>query len=400
MTKQQLGFLLAFLCIFPSFLDASWFVWEKNDNKIVDDNNSRAYDRNAKLIKDVADLEIEHRAKIVWKYLEHPKKTIKLLFGGALLFCGQEFSFFAMQLQSWRVTGWPLLKQGVQELGTSYCNARKTLKNEYPNLIQAQKALSSSRDKLSLLRAELKAEKLLLKGVGGKSFEKARNQENIQRIEADIKDIKGKMAIAFASQSSFHAISQALDVKHLRTIGQGIYFSFVNAFAVSSSQLLSNIAVGLNIGNILSKITERASYYKDELVGKVDSKTDSLSRTIPAKEWDWIKSTLKFIVYGASLTAAIKFQKTSLTMGTCLLGGTLVGDVLIETVDPFLEQAGVKKLGDNTAVKNILHYGIAGIGFFSQLKYGHQAGRLFPRALLLPFITLDKKMKASPFLKK
>jgi len=331
---------------------------------------------------------VEKIVKKTWNVLEKPGDAAKLAFGGALLFQGSQFSYLALHMQAVRMTGWSSIKAGILEFGDTYQRTRETLKAEYPNLMKTKALLEKNKGEIASLKNSYSETTQALKD-GTMNSDDAKAM--LEQVKKDMKEMKAKSAEMEASLSSINALTKAVDPDRMKEVLHGIYIALMNSFAVANSQMFGQVALGYNIGNMMSRITETIQQRGKKIAGKADEEANKLK--LSDKEKKWLKTGFNTIVHTASVAAAVMLENTMLTVGTCLLGGMIVSDIVIKHVDPVLENNGLPVIGDDAAKKSMFQYILAGVGFVSQLGIFSNK-KLLSRTLLFPFIAADKKLRA------
>ncbi|CAM9221289.1 unnamed protein product [Heterosigma akashiwo] len=353
---------------------------------------------------------IENAVEKTWKFLEHPTDLGKTIFGGILLLYGKHFSYLALHLQAIRMTGWPSIRSGLIDFGSTYKKTRQALKEEYPSLMQTKVLLEEQYGKINEVKSELQGISEQLKG-GSLSKEDAK--ELTAKATADLKALQAEAAQLQGAVSSLNALSRAVDVDHLKHVWHGVYLALMNSFAVASNQIFAQLALAYSLGSLLSKAAHRGqevlkAYGLDDeaaaaaakgsaVLSQVQDRANELAGHLSVQEKKWLKTGFKVVVHAGAFWAARAFQGPILTFGTCMLGGSVVADVLVKQLDPVLSAQGLPTVGDNPVRKSAVQYTLGGLGFYAQARTGLFSKKrgFVSGVLLFPFSRLDMALQGA-----
>lgn len=357
---------------------AAYSFWSKAEEPVKEE-------KPANLVLD----KLESVFKQVKSVLRAPGDGVKLLFATSLLLYGKHFSYLCLQLQAFRARGWLDVKDGVQELGAQYKRVRQAIHEAYPNPAEAKRGMEEARKSIASLKKKA-AE--IQRNCSGDGLVTGRCDLN--ELKKDIIEAQGELAIATAAFGSFSSLASAIDFPKLKKILAGFYTGAIQLFAVSHSRFLGSLAVGLNLGSLITQ--GLPGFEKEGAAARMEKKLDEHPYVYDIETRKWLKIGLQVAATSAGLFAATFFQGTALIVSSSLLGGALVTDILVKYADPILQQLrpGAARLTQDPCTRSIIRVAITAVGLAVQFGARRMGG--LERLLIWLPATLDRKLRGVP----
>lgn len=382
---------------------------------------------------------LEGVVEAIKKLPKLPKHALETAGGVMMLFYSQHIATSVLFFQAFRVTGWPTLQRGIDELKLSYARAREEATKQMPTFLKtkemlpqlleekkeaeqtfrelrsfARTALKDKKDAEShLVKAKAVVDRLKLQQARGDSVdmsvlkeaeeeasaafkqltslsnEAGRADELRLKAEANMAAIRGSYNQAIASTRALKSIADAVNPEHLQECAKGIGTGVVSCIAAAKAPLARAACQGADVGDMLSR---KVTPFVNNTIRKFNSVPESFA--------DWGTCMTSTACTAGMAYAAFQLQEVSLTIAACALGAktvTQAAERQIRQFKPDLHLGDIVVPKANMTATAAMETALTAVGVYSQVGPG-RGGASLPgvfRTLFAPVLALEAYLRGS-----
>mmetsp|Transcript_12868 Transcript_12868/g.30635 ORF Transcript_12868/g.30635 Transcript_12868/m.30635 type:complete len:342 (-) Transcript_12868:306-1331(-) len=301
--------------------------------------------------------------KVVEAKLPLYRPQINIALGCGTLLYSRSFSYTIIFSQAFKMSGWPVVKDGAEKLAIQYKAAREEARRQAPNLQEAKAIVSNYREEMAKLKSALKA------------AEEAQNEGEATALAGQVSSLNQQYQAASRALSSLSAIAAAVDPYKVGEIIGGMWSGVAACVAAAVSPSAQCLASGVLVGEKLAAFLMAVK-----------------RRLLPPKEGEegrekWAQFYVEAACKGCGVLAAFYAQRLVNAYQGCVLGAA----ILVEAAEEGMALKGGTGLGEEGKAAAVLALGAGGFAW-QLLSSGTPPGLVRP-LLCLP-LALEGVLKA------
>lgn len=356
---------------------------------VLDANLTQPIDINEKDVK----LNIEHALDVMdnslgraWTWTKTHRQFLKGISGGFILFYGSQFAKTLLLIKTITVTGAPAIFQSIKDLRDTYIRARKAVKENLPQIIDAKAKVEELSRKVLMLKGQMEdlQSDLTASKIGKEIF-----TVNYEKLQREINVSSASLKNLNALTNSINNIKHAVDPIHLQQIVSNLHVSLMSCVAAAQSQLAASVTRGLHVGKILAESIVKLVPISTNAGGKLSAHFEGVKDFMLIQDNEWIQTAINFGSRAVGVIVAVAFKRAIVTVSICMMGAQLLTNAVVELLDPILSSQKLPTLEERPGHITAIQTGFLVTGLLNQFKLGDTRLPIGIRLVLSPVLLLE-----------